>query len=100
MENLELIEINVQGKPLERGIQYGKLLKDEIKNFLNSNLAHINLVRKKPLTKTEAFEIIKPYIAIIEEDIPQIAEEIKGLAMGAEITYQEAMLLQLRRELI
>lgn len=100
MKSLPLMKINIKGGAFERGLQYGKILKAEINKFLNTDLAHINLVRKKPLRKEEALKIIEPYITIIEEDIPNIAEEIKGMAIGANITYQEAMLLQLRRELI
>ena len=96
----QLKKITVSGRAFERGFQYGNLLKNEINTFLSSNLAHINLVRNIPINYTQAIKFIKPYIKIIEEDLPEIAEEIMGLSRGANISYTEAMLLQLRREII
>jgi len=98
--NLELREIILQGSPYERGFQHGSALKNEINNFLDDNRARINTIRHTPLSNESMDRLIKQHTAIIEEDLPEIAEEIKGLAAGASIDYSDAVLLQIRRELI
>jgi len=98
--NRDFKVITISGTPYERGYQYGYKLSKQIRSFLDDNVARINLVRKENLTLEEALLMVDSYIPFIEEYIPKIAEEILGLASGANITYREAMLLQLRRELI
>jgi isopenicillin-N N-acyltransferase-like protein len=44
--------------------------------------------------------LARDYAFWIEKDVPAIAEEIAGLAAGAGIRYEQAVLLQMRRELI
>lgn len=95
-----LKEIILAGSPYERGIQHGEQLKNEIRDFLNDNFARINLIRQTPLSPEQISSIVSLHRRIIEEDIPEIAEELKGLAKGAEINYEQAVLLQIRRELI
>lgn len=95
-----LKKIILQGSPYERGIQHGEQLKNEIRDFLNDNFARINLIRQTPLSSGQISSIVSHHQKIINEDVPGIAEEIKGLAKGAGISYQQAVLLQIRRELI
>ncbi|WP_078394551.1 C45 family autoproteolytic acyltransferase/hydolase [Shouchella patagoniensis] len=84
----------------QRGKKYGDHFRYEINGFLSDNLARINKVRKTPILYTDAMHYVKKCIPFIEREIPNIAEEILGLSRGAQIPYEEAMLLQLRRELI
>jgi isopenicillin-N N-acyltransferase-like protein len=93
-------EIHLNGEPYTIGYKHGKILRSKIQEFLNDKFAHINLIRHEKLSKNEIFELVHKYAILIEEDLPQIAEEIHGLAKGAHITYEEAVLLQIRREII
>lgn len=95
-----LKHVAVSGSPFQRGTQYGETLRHDIRDFLNDNIARINSVRREPLTQKEALSMTDSYIPYIEACTPQLAEEIKGLARGAGISYREGMLLQLRREII
>ncbi|WP_434752337.1 C45 family autoproteolytic acyltransferase/hydolase [Paenibacillus amylolyticus] len=95
-----LKHIIVSGSPFERGTQYGETLRHDIRDFLNDNIARINSIRRNPFTLEEALGITDSHIPHIEACTPQLAEEIKGLAQGAGISYREGMLLQLRREII
>lgn len=98
--NSLLKHIVISGQPFERGAQYGEEFRREIKDFLNDNIARINSVRRQPLTLNEALSMTDSYIPHIEVFTPELADEIKGLAQGAGISYREGMLLQLRREII
>ncbi len=93
-------EIHLSGEPYEIGYKHGYILRSKIQEFLGDNFARINLVRQIKLTRNEIFDSVHKYRTIIEEDLPQISEEIQGLAKGANISYEEAILLQIRRELI
>lgn len=92
--------IKVKGLPYDRGHQYGEQLKAPIQTFLSDKLARINLSRKREISYDEAMEAVASYAPFIEADLPLLAEEIEGLADGAGITYMEAMLLQVRREIL
>ena len=98
--NLQLREITLKGSPYERGFQHGSALKKEINEFLDDNKARINTLRHSPLSRETMDKLINQHAAIIEKDLPDIAAEIKGLAAGASIDYTDAVLLQIRRELI
>ncbi|MEO8109094.1 MAG: C45 family peptidase [Ginsengibacter sp.] len=92
-------EIILSGNAWERGFQHGRLLKDTINNFLNDNRARINSLRQIPLDEEIIQSQVKQHASVIEAQLPQIAMELKGLAEGANISYEDAMLLQLRVEL-
>jgi isopenicillin-N N-acyltransferase like protein len=96
----KLRELTVQGTPGEIGFQHGRAFKTEIHRFLNDDLARINLLREIPLARNKALHIAGRYARCVEHEVPEIAEEIAGLAKGAGIDYLEAMLLQVRREII
>ena len=94
-----LTEIFLQGSPFEIGEQHGRLLKEDISSFLNDNLAQINLLRHTPL-KGPLRDIVEPYKEAISLYCPDIMRELEGLSKGAGITIDQAVLLQIRRELI
>ena len=93
-------ELFVQGTPYEIGAQYGKAMAAEIVRFLDDDLARINRLRDSPLSMTAVSKFVGESAGWIEKEVPAVAEQIAGLAAGAGITYEQAMLLQLRRELI
>lgn len=92
--------LEVHGDPYQRGYQHGTAFKEEIRSFLEDDLARINKVRPQALSKAQALDIVQRSIPFLEKDIPALSQEIFGLAQGANIPYAEAVLLQLRRELI
>ena len=98
MNNLP--EIILKGNAYERGLQHGSVLRNTIQNFLADNKARINSIRQKPLPDSVIKEQVLAHTAIIESQLPGIAEEIRGLSDGAGISYEDAVLLQIRMELI
>lgn len=90
----------VTGTPYQIGYQHGHTFHKEISQLLGDNVARINYLRTKPLTLSNALRKASSYARHIEKHMPEIAEEITGIADGAGISYLEAILLQIRRELI
>src|SRR5438105_4555696 len=95
-----LHELTVRGTPAEIGFQHGYRFLTEIQRFLNDDLARVNLIREVRLPRAKALRFAGHYAQWVEREIPDVAEEIAGLAKGAGIDYLEAMFLQVRREII
>lgn len=93
-------ELFASGSAYEIGVQYGSAFAAEIDQFLGDDVARINRLRDTPLSDASLSKLTGQYAFWIEKELPSIAEEIAGLAAGAGIRYEQAMLLQIRRELI
>ena len=93
---LRLLELG--GTPYEIGYIHGREGKEEIKGFLDVIIKH-GMEVIPDLTMEKALFQARLYIPFIEAYAPHLAEEIEGIAEGAEISVEEAYLLQLRAEL-
>ncbi len=93
-------EIILSGNAFERGLQHGQQLGPQIKDFLNDHKARINSIREFPLSDEIIHSQVQLHAAVIEAELPEIAAELKGLASGAAISYEEAVFLQIRVELM
>ena len=100
MSSARLPLVDVSGTARERGERLGAQLGDRIRAFLGEDLARINRVRAQPISPTAALRYVARVTPIVEAELPEVAQEVRGLAAGARIAYPEAMLLQFRRELI
>lgn len=92
--------VRVHGGPFERGRQHGRTRAAALRAFLDDGLCRLNRVLPRTLT----LESLRPALAAYEAEIaaatPLLAEEMRGLAEGAGITVEEAVLLQARREIL
>jgi hypothetical protein len=86
----------IQGNAHERGIAYGKQFRSEINDFLNTQI-YATFVRS--FSKDDMLAYANECGRVVREVDPMIADEIAGLAEGAEIEFNEAILLQLHEEL-
>ncbi len=75
-------------------------LRQQIRAFLDDDLARLNRVLPQPVSLAALAPEIAAYRREIAEGAPSLAEEIEGLAEGAGIAPDEAMLLQMRREVM
>jgi hypothetical protein len=78
------IYISINGKPYERGLAHGKLLKKEIKKCLNMmkwNLYDSHGIKLDFFIEISNFIFRKP----LEEEYPEFFQEIKGIANGANV---------------
>jgi len=95
-----LTEIILEGDAYQKGFSHGIQLKETIRNFVKDGRGRTNELRAVPLTDSEFSEFIRAHAATIEQHAPHLSIELKGLAEGAEISYDEAVLLQVRSEII
>ncbi len=95
-----LKEVILEGEPYQKGLSHGMQLKETIQGFVKDGRARTDELRDEPLTESEFGEFIRSHSAMIEQYAPHLSIELKGLAEGAEISYDEAVLLQVRSEII
>lgn len=82
------------------GVRHGITRSASLRAFLDDSLCRLNQVMATPVSLAGLAPMIASYGAAIEAAAPDLAQEIRGLARGADISLQEALLLQLRREVM
>ena len=79
--------LHLQGSPYEMGRQHGALLKPLIGDLINIYLTAIHrfrrLSRRKLLAKAR---LLEPFVA------PELVEEMRGIAAGAGVSYDDILL--------
>lgn len=90
--------LRLAGDPFELGRQHGGARAAHLRSFLGDGLARLNHLLDSPLSLAGLEPVLAAFDAEIERAVPELAEEIRGLAAGAGISHREALLLQVRRE--
>ena len=98
MNSIDVIELT--GDPFKRGLEYGNQCKDRINRFIDDDLCRINSLLPQRKRLADFMPHIKAHGEVIEDQVPDLYREIQGLAVGAEITLDLALFLQLRREMV
>lgn len=98
MSDAPLLEL--AGTPRERGLAHGRARADRLRAFVDDGLARLaHLTDTVPRLEDMRGDIAAHRDAVAEA-IPDLAEEVEGLAAGAGLDRDLAWLLQLRRELL
>ncbi|MDO8990089.1 MAG: C45 family peptidase [Sideroxyarcus sp.] len=99
---MQMVEdvVRLSGDPRSRGVEHGRKLALQIKRLLSDDCARINCHLPRPVPEEQIYAYVKSFASEIELELPSIAAEIEGLAEGAEISYEQAVLLQVRREVL
>lgn len=92
--------VRLDGSPFDRGYQHGTARAAQLHAFLDDGLARLNRVMPNRLSMSDLRPTIAAYTAQIAAATPLLAEEILGLAAGACISAEQAVLLQVRREIM
>lgn len=92
--------IELAGRPRERGLAHGGAIAGRLRAFLDDSLARLDHLIDQPLDRGSVRRAIATHRDAVAEALPDLAEEVDGLAAGADIDHDEAWLLQLRRELL
>ena len=92
--------VRVQGDPFECGRQHGAARAEALRAFIADGLCRLDRLLPRPASMASLRERLAEYGAEIAAATPLLAEEIRGLAEGAGIDVEEALLLQLRREIM
>ncbi|XYI03763.1 C45 family autoproteolytic acyltransferase/hydrolase [Sorangium sp. So ce1128] len=82
------------------GHQHGARLGPQIRAFIADDLQRLNKVLHRPVTLEALRPTLSAYHEAIARQLPRAIDEIRGLAEGAAIPYEQALLLQLRREIM
>jgi isopenicillin-N N-acyltransferase like protein len=92
--------VRASGGPFEIGYQHGAARAAALRAFLDDGLARISKLASAPVSLEALRPVLADYDARIAAAAPRLSEEIGGLAEGAGISRDEAVLLQVRREII
>lgn len=92
--------VSARGSPFDLGFRHGAARQDALRAFIDDDLCRIGKLAPAPVTLAELRPVIADYAAAITATAPALSEEIGGLASGAGIAPEEAVLLQVRREII
>lgn len=89
--------IEIAGPPHERGRQYGLQARAEI----NAGISHYAAqVRGLKLDDAALQDVIQAYLPKIEAFEPAYAEEMRGVAAGAEVPFHHVVMLNARTEVL
>ncbi|WP_225728795.1 MULTISPECIES: C45 family peptidase [unclassified Nocardia] len=92
--------LEIAGSARTRGLTHGQAVAGRLRDFLDDSLARLGHLTDRPVS----LESVRPRIAAHRDAVitalPDLAEEVDGLAIGAGISRDEAWLLQLRREIL
>jgi isopenicillin-N N-acyltransferase like protein len=92
--------LRVTGEPFEVGYQHGSARAAALRAFLGDHLARVGRLTPAPVSLQAMRPDLNAYGAKIAAAAPRLSEEIDGLARGAGIPRELAVLLQVRREII
>ena len=96
MRRFQLIDIAAKS-PYEGGIEYGRQAEEKIR----AGLEDYRVLFAE--TSTMAWDAIREnaasYIPLLEDVLPQIMEEVRGIAVGAGVEVEDIMLLNCRYEI-
>jgi isopenicillin-N N-acyltransferase-like protein len=90
--------IQLEGSPFERGRIYGK----ECSNLIRKGISNYSFMFESfsGMSWVEAKERAKSYIPFITEYSPQLIEEMKGIAEGANLHFDDIVTLNSRSEIV
>ena len=95
IEDFPLIEIS--GSPTERGLQYGEQAKYKI---LVSIDLYLKSLKDLGLRKEEILDLAKGFVPSINDWAPDLVQEMKGIAKGASVAFEEIVLINARTEIL
>lgn len=90
---MPFLYIEVTGTPYELGYQHGELARAQVQAFAHYLVHASGNSPERVLAATQQFQ------PLFQRYCPMLLEEIQGLAEGARLTFEEALLLQIRGEI-
>lgn len=95
VEPFPLIEIS--GPPRERGRQYGQKAAGRIKKGTTHYFAQL---KELSLDAKGVAELVRDYLPVIEGFEPSYIQEMRGIAEGADVPFEDIVLLNARTEIL
>ena len=89
--------IDLSGDPHDRGVQHGRLAADRI----GKGIAHYTAqIGRSGLDEVAMVGLIRDYLPVIEAFDPLYIEEMRGIAKGADVAFEQIVLLNARTEIL
>lgn len=88
-------ELTLIGTPFERGLIYGKACEQEIRCSIES---YTRLFKGRSISWEQAKERAAAFIPIIKETDERYIEEMKGIAQGAALDFEDILAINCRSE--
>lgn len=85
--------LEVAGTPYEMGYQHGELAREQMHAFAAYLIHTAEVPEEQVLAATHRF------LPLFQQHCPALLEEVQGLAEGARLSFEEALLLQIRGEI-
>lgn len=95
IEPFPLIEIS--GAPHARGIQYGQQAAARIRKGTTHYLSQL---RDLSLDAAGVAALVRDYLPVIEQFEPSYVDEMRGIAAGADVPFEDIVLLNARTEIL
>jgi isopenicillin-N N-acyltransferase-like protein len=92
-------EFEVAGAPRELGRQLGEACREQVQAFVEMVVDRFNKGRTRALDVNSALGLAHDCIPVVERYSPDLIEELRGIAEGARVTADQAMLLNVRNQL-
>jgi len=92
--------VHATGDPFDVGYQHGVARGGALRAFIDDDLCRISRLAPAPVSPESLRPALAAYGAAIAAATPRLSEEIDGLARGAGVSRELAVLLQVRREII
>jgi hypothetical protein len=92
--------VRAEGDPFQAGYLHGAARAEALRAFLDDGICRLNRVMRAPVSMESLRPLLAAYDAEIAAATPALAEEVGGLAKGAGIAREQALLLQVRREIM
>src|SRR5688572_28676884 len=89
--------IEVAGAPFVRGRQYGRLARDRVRVCVQN---YRRIFEQKGVSWPLARELAKQFLPRIESYSPEMTQEMRGIAAGAELSVEEIVAINARTELM
>jgi hypothetical protein len=89
--------INVKGSPFQCGLSIGRQMSKHINRGLQRRRAWFE--KLKVFAKDDPNQRIKPYLEAAREHYPDLVEELKGMAEGARLEFEDLFIFNLKAEL-
>jgi isopenicillin-N N-acyltransferase-like protein len=89
--------IEVSGSPQERGTQYGRKAAERIHKGISH---YTEQLAKLSLDRGKLNALIKDYLPVMENFDAAHVAEMRGIAAGAEVSFEDVVLLNARTELL
>jgi len=89
--------IELAGAPHERGVRYGRQAAPEIARCVGHYSAQ---ARSLGLDDARLAQIVREYLPVLEKFDPRHVEEMRGIAAGAAVSFEQIVLVNARTELL